>query len=145
MTAVTAAEEIRVGGVVIRFLVEGSATAGTAALFEFDIPAGSMAPPPHSHERWEETIYGVRGTLTWTVDGVATDVSPGEVLVIPRGVVHRFENLGTEPATQLAVITPGVLGPAYFRELAEVINVDGPPDLSAALEVMRRHGLTPAR
>ena len=102
MTAVTAAEEIRVGGVVIRFLVEGSATAGTAALFEFDVPAGSMAPPPHSHESWEETIYGVRGTLTWTVDGVATDVSPGEVLVIPRGVVHRFENLGTEPATQLA-------------------------------------------
>ena len=79
----------------IRFLVEGSATAGTAALFEFDVPAGSMAPPPHSHESWEETIYGVRGTLTWTVDGDASDVSPGEVLVIPRGVVHRFENLGT--------------------------------------------------
>jgi hypothetical protein len=59
-------------------------------------------------------------------------------------VVHRFENLGTEVATQLAVVTPGLLGPAYFRDLAAVINVDGPPDFAAALDVMRRHGLTPA-
>ena len=141
-TAIT--EEIRIGPIAVRFLVEGGATAGSAALFEFDVAAGSPAPPPHSHDSWEETIYGVRGTVTWTVDGVATAVGPGEVLCIPRGVVHHFENLGSEDATQLAVITPGVLGPDYFRDLAAIMNVDGPPDLAAALEVMRRHGLTPA-
>jgi len=138
------AEEIRVGGIVIRFLVEAEATAGTATLFEFDVPAEGETPPPHSHESWEETIYGVRGTLTWTVDGATTAVGPGEALVIPRGVVHRFENSSGAIATQLAVITPGVLGPGYFRDLAAIFNVDGPPDLVAALDVMRRHGLTPA-
>jgi quercetin dioxygenase-like cupin family protein len=143
VTTVTA-EEIRVGSIVIRFLVEAEATAGTATLFEFDVPVEGGTPPPHSHDSWEETIYGVRGTLTWTVDGVASAVGPGEVLCIPRGVVHHFENLGREDATQLAVITPGVLGPGYFRDLAAIMNVDGPPDLAAALEVMRRHGLTPA-
>jgi quercetin dioxygenase-like cupin family protein len=143
-TAEMTAEEIGVGNIVIRFLVESDATAGTASLFEFDVPAAGMAPPPHSHESWEETIYGVRGTLTWTVGGVTTDVGPGEVLCIPHGVVHRFENLGSETATQLAVITPGVLGPGYFRDLAAVVNVDGPPDLGAVLDVMRRHGLAPA-
>ena len=106
MTTATAAEEIRVGEYVIRFLVEAEATAGTAALFEFDVPAGSPVPPAHSHDAFEETIYGLRGTLTWTVDGATTALGPGEVLCIARGTVHRFENVGTEAATQLAVVTP---------------------------------------
>lgn len=144
-TAETTVEEIRVGSFVIRFLVEAEATAGTAALFEFDVPAEGGTPPPHSHDGWEETIYGVRGTLTWSVDGVATAVGPGEVLCIPRGVVHHFENLGNEVATQLAVVTPGLLGPGYFRDMAAVVNLDGPPDREAILDVMRRHGLTRRR
>jgi quercetin dioxygenase-like cupin family protein len=143
MTTATT-EEIRIGPIAVRFLVEGGATAGSAALFEFDVAAGSPAPPPHSHDSWEETIYGVRGTLTWTIDGVATEVGPGEALCIPRGVVHHFENAGAEPATQLAVVTPGVLGPGYFRDLADLFGGDGPPDRAAMLDVMRRHGLSPA-
>jgi quercetin dioxygenase-like cupin family protein len=144
MTTAATAEEIRVGPIAVRFLVEAEATGGTAALFEFDVPAESPVPPPHSHEGWEETIYGLRGTLTWIVDGVPTAVGPGEVLCIPRDVVHQFENLGTEVATQLAVVTPGLLGPDYFRDLAALITGDGPPDRAAILDVMRRHGLTPA-
>jgi hypothetical protein len=40
----------------------------------------------------------------------------------------------------------GILGPAYFREMAAVLKTatDGPPDPAALAEVMRRHGLTPA-
>jgi quercetin dioxygenase-like cupin family protein len=144
MATAATSDEIRVGAFTIRFLVEGQETGGTAALFEFDVPAGGPMPPPHSHDRYEETIYGVRGTTTWTVDGVTTDVGPGEALVIARGAVHHFENRGAEDATALAVVTPGLLGPPYFRELAAIFATDGPPDLAAALEVMRRHGLTPA-
>ena len=144
MATTSTAEVIRVGGLVIRFLVEAEATAGTAALFEFDVPAGARVPSAHSHDRYEETLYGVRGTTTWTVDGVMTDVGPGEALAVPRGAVHRFENAGTEDATVLAVVTPGLLCPAYFRELSVILNVDGPPDFAAVLDVMRRHGLTPA-
>ena len=146
MTAAgTTVEEIHIAGIVVRFLVEAEATAGTATLFEFDVSAEGHEPPPHSHDGWEETIYGVRGTLAWTVGGVTADIGPGEVLVIPRGVVHSFENSSGAPATQLAVVTPGLLGPGYFRDQAAIFNTDGPPDVAAALEVMRRHGLTPAR
>ena len=136
--------EIRIGQDVIRFLVEAEETGGSATLFEFDIPSDGTVPPPHSHDAFDETIYGVRGTLTWTVGGEAIAVGPGEALHIPRGVVHSFQNLGTEVATQLAVATPGLIGPAYFRDIAAIINVDGPPDFAAALAAMRRHGLTPA-
>jgi hypothetical protein len=46
----------------------------------------------------------------------------------------------------LAIVSPGILGPEYFREMAAVIEAStgGPPDPAAIAEVMRRHGLTPA-
>ena len=139
-------EEIKAGQMDIRFLVEGERTGGSVAVFEFGVPAGARVPAAHSHDGYEETLYGLEGVLTWTVDGTSTAVGPGEVLHIPRGVVHRFENTGDVDARSLAVVTPGILGAAYFRELAEVIDASagGSPDVAAIADVMRRHGLTPA-
>jgi len=84
--------------------------------------------------------------LTLTVDGRETELGPGTVLCIPRGVVHRFDNDHDVDARALAIVSPGILGPDYFREIAAVIAaaVGGPPDHAALAEVMRRHGLTPA-
>ncbi len=139
-------EEIRIGQVAIRFLLEGEASGGSVAVFEFDVPAGARVPAAHSHDGYEETIYGLEGVLTWTLDGRRTDVGPGEVLCITRGVVHRFDNDHADDAKMLAIVSPGILGPDYFRECAAVLEaaVGGPPDLAALAEVMRRHGLTPA-
>jgi quercetin dioxygenase-like cupin family protein len=139
-------DEIKVGSVVIRFLVEGQQSAGSVALFEFDVPAGARVPAAHSHDGYEETIYGLEGVLTWTVEGAQVDVGPGETVVIPRGAVPRFENTGHFDAKALGIVTPGILGPAYFRDVAAVLDAaaGGPPDLEAMGEVMRRHGLTPA-
>ena len=46
----------------------------------------------------------------------------------------------------LAIVTPGVLGPDYFRDVAAVVDAaaGGPPDLAAIAGVMKRHGLSPA-
>ncbi len=139
-------DEIRIGQVAIRFRLEGEASGGSVAVFEFDVPAGAKVPAAHSHDGYEETLYGLEGVLTWTVDGRQIDVGPGEVLCIPRGVVHRFDNDHADDAKVLAIVTPGILGPDYFRECAAVIEAaaGGPPDLAALGEVMRRHGLTPA-
>jgi len=139
-------EEIRIGHMAIRFLLEGEASGGSVAVFEFDVPAGAKLPAAHSHDGYEETIYGLEGVLTWTLDGRQTDVGPGDVLCIPRGVVHRFDNDHAVEAKMLAIVTPGVLSPDYFREIAAVVEAaaGGPPNLAALAEVMRRHGLTPA-
>ena len=139
-------DEIRVGAVAIRFLVEGAQSAGSVAVFEFEVPAGARVPAAHSHDGYEETIYGLEGVLTWTVEGAQVDVGPGEALVIPRGAAHHFENTGETDAKALAVVTPGILGPDYFRDVAAILDAatDGPPDFAAIGEVMRRHGLTPA-
>jgi quercetin dioxygenase-like cupin family protein len=138
-------EEIKVGGMSIRFLVEGEAANGSVAIFEFGVPAGAKVAAGHSHDGYEETIYGLEGVLTWTVDGARVETGPGEALLIPRGVVHHFDNCGGADARALAIVTPGILGADYFREIAAVLDaaVDGPPDVSAIHGVMRRHGLTP--
>lgn len=139
-------EEIRIGQIAIRFLLEGEASGGSVAVFEFDVPAAARVPAAHSHDGYEETIYGLEGVLTWTLDGEQTEVGPGEVLLIPRGVVHRFDNDQEVDAKMLAIVSPGILGPDYFREMATVVEAatGGPPDPAALAEVMRRHGLTPA-
>jgi quercetin dioxygenase-like cupin family protein len=136
-------EDIKVGDLTIRFLVEAGQSGGSVAVFEFDVPAGARVAAGHSHDGYEETIYGLEGTLTWTVEGTPIDVGPGEALCIPRGAVHQFDNRHETDAKALAVVTPGILGPDYFREIAAVLDdAGGPPDFAALAEVMRRHGLT---
>ncbi|MBZ5561025.1 MAG: cupin domain-containing protein [Acidobacteriia bacterium] len=142
-----AEETIRLGPLAVRFLITGENSGGSVAAFELVVPgAQRLAAPAHSHDHYEETVYGLEGVLTWTVDGKPIDVGPGQALCIPRGAIHRFDNNGAQDAKALCLITPAAIGPQYFRESAEVINaaVGGPPDRAKMAAIMLRHGLTPA-
>ncbi len=138
-------EEIRIGG-------WRSASGSRARRREVPSRSSSSTSQPEigCRARTAMTLmrrrYTGSGALSWTLYVRQTDVGPGEVVCIPRGVVHRFDNDHEADAKMLAIITPGILGPAYFREMAEVIEAStgGPPDPAALGEVMRRHGLTPA-
>jgi quercetin dioxygenase-like cupin family protein len=138
---------IHVGAVSIDFLVDAEDSGGSVTVFECLIPADAKVPIPHRHDAFEETIYGLEGVCTWTIDGRAREVGPGESVCIRRGQVHGFQNHGRVDARFLAIATPGVFGPAYFRDIAQVLAAAAgdPPDLAAIGEVMRRHGLTPAQ
>jgi quercetin dioxygenase-like cupin family protein len=146
MSKTTEHEAITVGALGVRFLVEAADSNGTASVFECYVPANAMMPAPHSHDGFEETIYGLEGVTTWTIDGETGEIAPGEGLCVARGQVHGFENHGTVDAKFLAIATPAVFGAAYFREIGDVLaaTAGGPPDMGAIGEVMRRHGLTPA-
>jgi quercetin dioxygenase-like cupin family protein len=140
-------ETFAVKGFAVHFLVTGSQSNGRIAAFELAVPAALRLPAPaHSHDHYEETVYGIEGTLTWTVQGNAIDVGPGQALCIPRGAVHRFDNNAGADAKALCVITPAAIGPEYFRETFALLKAaaGGPPDKAKMLEIMRRHGLTPA-
>ena len=139
-------ETIRLGPLTVRFLLNGDNSTGSIAAFELFVPSGQrLAGPAHSHDHYEETIYGLDGVLAWTVDGKQIDVGPGQALCIPRGAIHRFDNNGSRDAKSLCMITPAAIGPLFFRECAEVINAaaGGLPDRAKMVEIMRRHGLTP--
>ena len=142
--ATSVRDEIKVGTMAIRFLVEGEESGGSVAMFEFNVPAGMKVAAGHSHDGYEETIYGLEGVLTWTIEGTPIEVGPGDALLIPRGAVHQFDNTSEVDAKALAVVTPGVLRSDYFREVAAILDAaaGGPPDFAALGVVMRRHGLT---
>ena len=137
-------EIIRVGQIGIRFLLEAADNNGALAMFEFTVPVGARMPLPHKHERYDETIYGVEGVVTFTVEGKPVDIAPGESCFIPRGAVHGFNNLKQTNAKGLAVITPALLGPDFFKEAAAIVNVGGPPDVAKLNAVMAKHGLVAA-
>jgi quercetin dioxygenase-like cupin family protein len=140
-------EAIRLGPLAVRFLITAENSGGSVAAFELMVPAAQrLMAPAHSHDHYEETIYGIQGVLTWTVDGKPIEVGPGQALCIPRGAVHRFDNNGAQDATALCVITPAAVGPQYFRDVADVMKAaaGGPPDRAKMMEIMLRHGLTPA-
>jgi quercetin dioxygenase-like cupin family protein len=138
-------ETIRIGPLGIRFLLTGNDTGGSVSVFEVVVPAGQkLAAPAHRNDAYEETLYGIEGVVTWTIDGQPVEVGPGQAVCIPRGAVHRFDNFGTRDAKQLSIITPPIMGPAYFREAREVVEAaaGGPPDVARMVEVFRRHGMT---
>jgi quercetin dioxygenase-like cupin family protein len=136
---------IGLGDIEVRFLVEADDSEGAATVFECEIRAGAQVPVPHRHDGFEETVYGLAGVTTFTVDGETRELAVGDALCIRRGQAHHFVNHGSGDSCFLSVATPGVFGPDYFLEIGEVLAsaAGGPPDIGAALEVMRRHGLTP--
>ena len=137
-------ETIKAGQITIEFLLEAADTNGSAAMFEFAVPAGAKVPMPHYHEHFDETIYVLAGIMTFIVEGKAIDIAPGETYFIPRGAVHGFENLKNEYAKALAVVTPALLGPIFFKVVAEIVNAGGLPDIKKLKLVMAKHGLIPA-
>ena len=137
-------EIIRIGQIEVRFLLESKDSNGQLAMFEFSVPAGAKVPAPHSHTHYDETIYGLEGVMTFTVNGQPVDIAAGDTCFIPRGAVHGFNNLQATSAKALAVVTPALIGPDYFREMAAIVNAGGPPDLEKIKAVMTRHGLIPA-
>src|SRR5262249_55987748 len=100
----------------------------------------SNVPPAHSHSHNEECVYVLEGRLRYSVGAETRDLSPGETMSTPKGVVHAFSNPFDGTAKALIIQSPDI-GPQYFRDVAEVINAGGPPDKSALVAVMSRYGL----
>ena len=137
------------GGLAVRFLLTGDDTNSSASVFEVTVPAGQRIPAPaHKNDAYEEILYGIEGVVTWTIDGTPCEVGPGQAVCIPRGAVHRFDNFGSKDAKQLVIITPAVMGPAYFRDTRDVLmaaaKASTPPDPAKMIEIFKRNGMTVA-
>jgi quercetin dioxygenase-like cupin family protein len=134
---------IRLGEISVTFLKTRHETGDAFDLFELTMPAFHRVPLPHIHRKYDETIFGVDGTLTWTLDGKPTEVRRGVTLFIPRGTPHSYANPTHIPGRVLCLQTPGVMGPEYYLELAALYLHSRHPNLAGIGAVMSRYGVVP--
>ena len=95
-------ETINIGPLGIRFLLTGDDSGGSVSVFEVFVPVGQkLAAPAHKNDAYEEVLYGVKGVLTWTVDGTPVEVGPGQALCIPeaRYIASTTSDDGRLPAS----------------------------------------------
>jgi quercetin dioxygenase-like cupin family protein len=62
--AAATSEAISAAGMTIQFLVEPDESNGAVSVFRCDLPVGSHNPAPHSHDGFDETVYGLSGVTT---------------------------------------------------------------------------------
>jgi quercetin dioxygenase-like cupin family protein len=134
---------IRVGEMSVTFLQTRHETNDALELFELTIPPFARVPLPHIHRKYDETVFGVDGVITWTLRDEPTQIRRGTTLFIPRGTPHFFANLAHTPARILCLQTPGVLGPEYYLEIAALYRTNPHPDLAGIGAIMSRYGVVP--
>lgn len=98
----------------IRFILTGEQTGGAFFLGDVSVPPGG-GPPPHIHEREDETYYLLQGTLTVQVGGQTMHASAGDCIYLPRGIAHSFRNTGEGRARMLVTATPSGIE-KFFEE-----------------------------
>jgi quercetin dioxygenase-like cupin family protein len=111
------------------FKATGAETRGAFALFESLVPPGS-GPPPHIHHREDEAFYLLEGELEFQEGERVLLVSAGAFLLIPKGTVHRFKNVGSRPARMLTIFTPAGVEGLFFEAGRPVTegSAPSPPD-----------------
>jgi quercetin dioxygenase-like cupin family protein len=92
----------------VTVLLTGEQTGGAFFMAEATVPPG-CGNPPHIHDRENETFYLQQGTLTVQVGDKTLIASPGDVVLLPRRVVHCFQNTGNENAKFMIVAEPAGL------------------------------------
>ena len=83
-------------------------TGGALGLFRQTIPPKS-GPPTHIHRAEDEFFYVVSGEFNFKLGDGIVSVPARSIVFVPRGTVHTFQNVGTEPGVLLVGVTPGGL------------------------------------
>lgn len=135
---------IQIGKLCVTFLQSRHQTGGAADLFELIIPPHAHLNIPHLHRVSDETVLAMNGITTWIVDQRRITLHPGQQLHIPRGTVHSCLNDQQTTARIICLLTPGLLGPEYFNEVAAAFRAEDPPNLAYIGSVMARYDIIPA-
>lgn len=86
-------------------------------------------PPLHTHVSDFETFYIVDGTFLFELDGEEVHANTGDVVQIPPGVRHLYQNIGAEPGRMLLVVAPAGLD-EFFIELDALLRAHAEPPMA---------------
>jgi quercetin dioxygenase-like cupin family protein len=130
-----AGERIWIVGDTLTIKAAAATTGGALALLEVEAAPGG-GPPPHAHANEDEFFYVLDGTFEILLGDDRVTAGAGDVAFVPRGVVHRFANIGDAPARILVLFTPGGME-GFFRAAGTPATDDGPAPPLGAVEIGR--------
>ena len=120
----------------IDFLATAETTRGDYSLFHVFIPAGPPGPLPHIHRDADEFFFVLEGRVEALFEDAWSSLRPGEFLHVPRGTLHTFDNVTTDPARMLSGFVPSGFE-RFFRDFghsARPEDVDPPPVQEAEIQ-----------
>jgi uncharacterized cupin superfamily protein len=123
-------------------LGDSASTNGGFLFGEARLEPGAQAPGLHVHTREDESLYVIEGVMTVELDGERIDLRPGEFMVLPRGIPHRFGNLSDEPVRCVGAIAPTDIEGFFNEQTAYFSTLSGPPDPEKLAQIAARYGLT---
>ena len=119
----------------------GEDTGGAYTLIEMILPPAG-GPPPHLHEREEESFYILEGTLQFQVGEESLRAGAGAFVKAPPGLRHAFKNVGTAPARMLMLVTPAGIE-KFFAEISQPVGEPpAAPNLEKIKEIAPKYGIT---
>jgi quercetin dioxygenase-like cupin family protein len=146
----------RLGGIGVRFMVDGSESGGGFALVEHPMEPHALAAPMHRHSREDEYSFVLEGRVGADLGGQIVYGETGDLIFKPRGQWHTFWNAGDGPARILEIISPagfekcfdtmtdlasrGELDPARMAALAAEYGTE--VDMGSVPGLVAAHGLT---
>ncbi len=119
----------------MHFKLTAVESGGELTVFE-DLIAPQTGPPLHVHATENEAYYVLEGEFEFTSGENVVRGGPGTFVHSPRGIPHRFFNVGATPGRMLFSFTPGGIE-AFFREVSDKKATD-PKSMT---EIAARHGI----
>ena len=81
-------------------------TGGSFGMLEAIVPPGE-GPPLHVHEREDEFFRVMSGRFGFWCADEYVELGQGGCIVLPRGIAHRFQNIGSTEGHLMVMVTPG--------------------------------------
>ena len=134
-------EKVDLGGLGVRFMIDGETAGVGFALVEHPIAPRALAAPLHRHANEDEYSYVLEGRMGAQLGDEVVEAGPGELVFKPRGQWHAFWNPGDEPARVLEIISPAGFE-RYFEEIAPLLPPNrSEPDFAGLAAVRARYEL----
>jgi quercetin dioxygenase-like cupin family protein len=132
-------------GDTLNFKATAAQTGGSLTALVIDCPPGS-GPPPHVHANEDESFYVLEGEFGILHGEDTFRATKGAFAFVPRGTLHRFQNIGDTDGRILIMFTPGGMDGFFFESGLPVVEGEtappfGPEEVERSREAAIRYGM----
>lgn len=134
-------ETLSVIGHTIVVKIGADQTDGAYSVFELTVPP-QVGTGLHIDKDWDEFWHVIEGIFAFTLNGERRELGAGGFAYGPKGIPHRFMNVGEATGKLVMVTTPSGLE-RFFKDVHQA-SLNGRPDKETFVAIMRAHHIEPA-